>query len=146
MSSSKTTIDEMGVDIAPNKVGRVNFLIPTASNPEVYKVWDGYYTTILNKTYDANKEKYDKDHKALNFTLQLYPQEVSAVDIMPYVSNIYISKHVPHQDDILTARFYPRQQILYSKHTLDFKEFRASAQTPVYDGKITNARMEWIGR
>lgn len=146
MSSSKTTIDEMGVDIAPNKVGRVNFLIPTASNPDVYKVWDGYYTAILNKTYDANKEKYDKNHKALNFTVQLYPQEVSTVDISTYVSNIYISNHVPHQDDILTARFYPREQTLYSKPTLDFKEFVISSSTPVYPGKITNARMEWSGR
>ena len=136
----------MGVDIAPNKVGRVNFLIPTASNPEVYKVWNGYYTTILNKTYDSNKEKYDKNHKALNFTLQLYPQEVSVVNIMPYVSNIYISNHVPHQDDILTARFYPMKQILYSKPTLEFKEFRASDSTPVQEGKITNERMEWSGR
>lgn len=146
MSSSKTTIDEMGVDIAPNKVGRVNFLIPTASNSEVYKVIDGYYTTILNKTYNSNKEKYDKDHKALNFTVQLYPQEVSVVDIVPYVSNIYISNHAPHQDDILTARFYPRKQILYSKPTLEFKEFRVSSSTPVYRDKITNARMEWSGR
>lgn len=146
MSSSKTTIDEMGVDIAPNKVGRVNFLIPTASNQDVYKGWNSYYTAILNKTYDANKEKYDKNHKALNFTLQLYPQEVSAVDIMPYVSNIYISNHVPHQDDILTARFYPRKQTLYSKPTLEFKEFQVSSSTPVYPDKITNARMEWSGR
>ena len=146
MSSSKTTIDEMGVDIAPNKVGRVNFLIPTASNPEVYSVWGGYYTTILNKTYDSNKEKYDKDHKALNFTLQLYPQEVSVVDIIPYVSNIYISNHVPHQDDILTAKFYPRQKILYSKPALEFKKFSVSNSTPVRPGKITNARMEWSGR
>lgn len=136
----------MGVNIAPNKVGNVNFLIPTASNPDVYKVWNGYYTAILNKTYDANKEKYDKNHKALNFTLQLYPQEVSAADIIPYVTNIYISNHVPHQDDILTARFHPREQVLYSKHTLDFKEFMESTSTPSYSGKITNARMEWTGR
>lgn len=146
MSSSKTTIDEMGVDIAPNKVGNVNFLIPTASNQDVYKGWDGYYTAILNKTYDANKEKYDKDNKALNFTLQLYPQEVSVVDIAPYVSNIYISNHVPHQDDILTARFYPRKQTLYSKRALDYKKFMVSNKTPVYPDKITNARMEWSGR
>ena len=146
MSSSKTTIDEMGVDIAPNKVGRVNFLIPTASNPDVYKVWNGYYTTILNKTYDANKEKYDKNHKALNFTLQLYPQEVSVVDIIPYVSNIYISNHVPHQDDILTARFYPREQTLYSKPTLGFKEFGVSSSTTKHLSEIINARMEWSGR
>ena len=146
MSSSKTTIDEMGVDIAPNKVGNVNFLIPTASNPDVYKGWDSYYTAILNKTYDANKEKYNKNHKALNFTLQLYPQEVYVADIVPYVSNIYISNHVPHQDDILTARFYPRTQPLYNKHTLDYKEFHASTSTPEYSGKITNTRMEWSGR
>lgn len=136
----------MGVDIAPNKVGSVNFLIPTASKPDVYMGWEGYYTTILNKTYDANKEKYDKNHKALNFTVQLYPQEVTSVDILPYVSNIYISNHVPHQDDILTARFYPREQILYSKHTLDYKKFNVSSSTPVYPGKIKNARMEWSGR
>lgn len=136
----------MGVDIAPNKVGRVNFLIPTASNPDVYKVSGSYYTTILNKTYDANKEKYDKNHKALNFTVQLYPQEVSVVDIMPYVSNIYISNHVPHQDDILTARFNPRKQTLYSKPALEFKQFGVSNSTPVYPDKITNARMEWSGR
>lgn len=136
----------MGVNIAPNKVGNVNFLIPTASNPDVYKGSYRYYTAILNKTYDANKEKYDKNHKALNFMLQLYPQEVSVVDIVPYVSNIYISNHVPHQDDILTARFYPREQPLYSKHALDYKEFTVSASTPVYEGKITNARMEWSGR
>lgn len=136
----------MGVDIAPNKVGRVNFLVPTASNPDVYKVFEGYYTTILNKTYDANKEKYDKDNKALNFTLQLYPQEVSAVDIMPYVSNIYISNHLPHQDDILTARFYPRKQTLYSKPALDFKRFSPSSSTPGYISKPTNVRMEWSGR
>ena len=146
MSSSKTTIDEMGVDIAPNKVGNVNFLIPTASNPDVYKGFNSYYTAILNKTYDANKEKYDKNNKALNFTLQLYPQEVSVVGIMPYVSNIYISNHVPHKDDILTARFYPRKQTLYSKHTLDYKKFNVSNSTPEYEGKITNARMEWSGR
>lgn len=136
----------MGVDIAPNKVGRVNFLIPTASNPDVYKAWNGYYTTILNKTYDANKEKYDKNHNALNFTLQLYPQEVSVADIAPYVSNIYISNHVPHQDDILTAKFYPREQPLQSKPTLEFKEFFVSRSTPVYPNKIINARMEWSGR
>lgn len=136
----------MGVDVAPNKVGNVNFLIPTASNPDVYKGWGGYYTAILNKTYDANKEKYDNNHKALNFTLQLYPQEVSVVGIMPYVSNIYISNHVPHKDDILTARFYPRERTLYSKHTLDFKKFMESNSTPVYEGKITNARMEWSGK
>lgn len=136
----------MGVDIAPNKVGDVNFLIPTASNPDVYKGWNNYYTTILNKTYDANKEKYDKDHKALNFTLQLYPQEVSVIDIIPYVRNIYISNHVPHQDDILTARFYPNKKILSCKHTLDFKEFIESSSTPVYQDKIKNARMEWTGR
>ena len=146
MSSSKTTIDEMGIDIAPNKVGNVNFLIPTASNPDVYKGWNSYYTAILNKTYDANKEKYDKNHKALNFTLQLYPQEVDVVDIIPYVSNIYISNHVPHRDDILTARFYPREQTLFSKHTLDFKKFMISTSTPAYSGKIINARMEWSGR
>nr|DAS47598.1 MAG TPA: hypothetical protein [Caudoviricetes sp.] len=146
MSSSKTTIDEMGVDIAPNKVGRVNFLIPTASNPEVYYTRLGYLTTILNKTYDANKEKYDKNPKALNFTVQLYPQEATMVDSFPCVSNIYISNHVPHQDDILTARFYPREQTLYSKPTLEFKEFGVSNSTPVYFGKITNARMEWSGR
>ncbi|MBF1638267.1 MAG: hypothetical protein HXO49_07020 [Prevotella sp.] len=146
MSSSKTTIDEMGVDIAPYKVGNVNFLIPTASNPDVYKAWNSYYTAILNKTYDANKEKYDKDHKALNFTLQLYPQEVSVVDIMPYVSNIYVSNHVPHQDDILTAIWYQTTHTLYSKHTLDYKDFNVSNSTPVYSGKITNARMEWSGR
>lgn len=136
----------MGVDIAPNKVGNVNFLIPTASNPDVYKAWGSYYTAILNKTYDANKEKYDKNHKALNFTLQLYPQEVSVDDIMPYVSNIYISNHVPHHDDILTARWYQTTRNLYSKHTLDYKEFHESTSTPVYPGKITNARMEWSGR
>lgn len=136
----------MGVDIAPYKVGNVNFLIPTASNPDVYKGFDSYYTAILNKTYDSNKEKYDKDHKALNFTLQLYPQEVSVVDIMSYVSNIYISNHVPHQDDILTARFYQTTHTLNSKHPLDYKEFNASNSTPVYAGKITNARMEWSGR
>ena len=146
MSSSKTTIDEMGVDIAPYKVGNVSFLIPTASNPNVYKGWNSYYTDILNKTYDANKEKYDKDHKALNFTLQLYPQEVSVVGIMQYVGNIYISNHVPHKDDILTARFHMTQHPLRSKHTLNYKEFNAATSTPVYEGKITNARMEWSGR
>lgn len=146
MSSSKTTIDEMGVDIVPYKVGNVNFLIPTASNPDVYKVWGGYYTTILNKTYNANKEKYDKNHKALNFTLQLYPQEVSEVDIIPLVSNIYVSNHVPHQDDILTARWYPTTHPLKSKPTLEFKKFNVSNSTPVYLGKITNARMEWSGQ
>lgn len=146
MSSSKTTIDEMGVDIAPNKVGRVNFLIPTASNPDVYKTSNGYYTTILNKTYDSNKEKYDKNHKALNFTLQLYTQEVDVVDITPYVCNIYISNHVPHQDDILTERFYPRERTLYSKHTLDYKEFYVSESSPAYSGNTRNARMEWSGR
>lgn len=136
----------MGVDIAPYKVGNVNFLIPTASNPDVYKANDSYYTAILNKTYDANKEKYDKDHKALNFTLQLYPQEVSVVYIIPYVSNIYVSNHVPHQDDILTARWYRTTHTLYSKHVLDYKEFHESNSTPIYEGKITNARMEWSGR
>lgn len=146
MSSSKTTIDEMGVDIAPDKVGRVNFLIPTASNPEVYYTYFGYLTTILNKTYDSNKEKYDKNHKELNFTVQLYPQEATMIDSFPYVSNIYISNHVPYQDDILTARFYPRKKPLYSKPALEFKEYRVSGSTPVYPGKITNARMEWSGR
>ena len=136
----------MGVDIAPNKVGNVNFLIPTASNPEVYYSSLGYLTTILNKTYDANKEKYDKNHKALNFTVQLYPQEASMADYLPRVSNIYISNHVPHRDDILTARFYPREQTLYSKPALEFKAYGISNSTPVYPGKITNARMEWSGR
>ena len=137
----------MGVDIAPYKVGNVNFLIPTASNPDVYKAWNSYYTAILNKTYDANKEKYDKDHKALNFTLQLYPQEVSAVDIMPYVSNIYVSSHVPHQDDILTARWYRTTLTpLNSKNPLDYKDFYESNSTPLYSGNIRNVRMEWSGR
>lgn len=146
MSSSKTTIDEMGVDIAPNKVGRVNFLIPSASNPDVYYSWNSYYTAILNKTYDSNKEKYDKNPKALNFTLQTYPQEVSVFDISPKVSNIYISRSVQHRGDILSVRFSPREQTLYDKPTLGLKNFKTSASTPAYVGKIRTLRMEWSGR
>lgn len=144
MSSSKTTISEIGDNLNPFNVGKCNFLIPTASNPDVYKGWGGYYTTILNKTYDANKEKYDKDHKALNFTLQLYPQEAAMLYGSPMVTNIYLSINHHDRDNIFVKLFYDRDTKIDTRPSLDYKLFKSA--TNVYPGKITNARMEWSGQ
>lgn len=146
MSSSKTTISEIGDNLNPWDVGRCNFLIPTASNPDVYYSWGGYYTTILNKTYDSNKEKYDKDHKALNFTLQLYPEEADVINFQPTVTNIYLSDNIHDRDNIFIKLFNTSTITFDTRPTLDYKDFHVSSKTPVYPGKITNARMEWSGK
>ena len=146
MSSSKTTISEIGDNLNPWDVGRCNFLIPTASNPDVYYGWGGYYTTILNKTYDSNKEKYDKNKNALNFTLQLYPQEADVINLKPTVTNIYLSDNHHDRDNIFVKLFNTKTIPIDTRPTLDYKEFHVSNSTPVYQGKITNARMEWSGR
>lgn len=144
MSSSKTTISEIGDNLNPWDVGRCNFLIPTASNPDVYYGWGGYYTTILNKTYDSNKEKYDKDHKALNFTVQLYPQEADMINNKPMVTNIYLSDDNHDRDNIFVKLFSTSTVPLDTRPSLDNKIF--FNKSSVYPGKITNARMEWSGR
>ena len=144
MSSSKTTISEIGDNLNPWDVGKCNFFIPLASNPDVYSGWGGYYTTILNKTYDANKEKYDKDHNALNFTVQLYPQEASMLYTSPTVTNIYLSDNQHDRDNIFVKLFGGRDSSIDTTHPLDYKRF-STAQT-TNTGKITNARMEWSGR
>lgn len=143
MSSSKTTISEIGDNLNPWDVGKCNFFIPLASNQDVYKGWNGYYTTILNKTYDANKEKYDKDHKALNFTAQLYPQEAVMLSNVPLVTNIYLSDNHHDRDNIFVKLFGVRDASIDTRPALDYKMFLNRA--PVYPGKITNARMEWSG-
>lgn len=144
MSSSKTTISEIGDNLNPWDVGKCNFFIPLASNQDVYKGWGGYYTTILNKTYDANKEKYDKDHKALNFTVQLYPQEAVMLSDSPLVTNIYLSDNHHDRDNIFVKLFSGRDSSIDTRPTLDYKRFLN--KTSVYQGKITNARMEWSGK
>jgi hypothetical protein len=125
-------------------VGKCNFFIPLASNPDVYKGWNGFYTTILNKTYDANKEKYDKDHKALNFTVQLYPQEAVMFSDSPWVTNIYLSDNIHDRDNIFVKLFHGRDGSIDTRPALDYKRFLI--KTSVYPGKITNARMEWSGQ
>lgn len=141
MSSSKTTISEIGDNLNPWNVGRCNLFIPLASNPDVYLGWGGYYTTILNKTYDSNKEKYDKDPKALNFTVQFYPQEAAMLDTSPWVTNIYLSINSHDRDNIFVKLFHDRDSRFETRPVLDYKSFSAS-QLPHTD-KITNARMEW---
>lgn len=143
MSSSKTTISEIGDNLNPWDVGKCNFFIPLASNPDVYKGWDGYYTTILNKTYDANKEKYDKDHKALNFTVQLYPQEAEMLSHTPLVTNIYLSNNTHDRDNVFVKLFSGRDNRIDVRPALDYKRFLN--KTSLYPGKITNAIMEWSG-
>ena len=144
MSSSKTTISEIKDNLKPWNVGKCNFYIPLASNPDVYRGWDGFYTTILNKTYDANKEKYDKDHKALNFTIQLYPQEADMFTASPRVTNIYLSNNIHDRDDIFVKLFNGRDGDINTRPMLGYKRFLNMTQT--YTGKITNARMEWDGK
>ena len=144
MSSSKTTISEIGDNLNPWDVGKCNFFIPLASNPDVYKGWSGYYTTILNKTYDANKEKYDKDHKALNFTVQFYPQEAAMFSDSPTVTNIYLSDNHHDRDNVFVKLFSGRDSSFDTRPALDYKVFFATPST--HTGKITNARMEWSGR
>lgn len=144
MSSSKTTISEIGDNLNPWDVGKCNFFIPLASNQDVYYGWGGYYTTILNKTYDSNKEKYDKDHKALNFTVQLYPQEAAMLYAPPLVTNIYLSNDIHDRNNIFVKLFGSRDFSIDTRHVLDYKNFLTSASA--YQGKITNARMEWSGR
>ena len=146
MSSSKTTISEIGDNLNPWDVGRCNFFIPLASNPDVYRGWGGYYTTILNKTYDTNKEKYDKDRKALNFTVQLYPQEAEMLSDSLRVTNIYLSNNHHDRDNIFVKLFSGRDAGVDTRPPLDYKVFGISSSTPVYPNKITNARMEWSGR
>lgn len=146
MSSSKTTISEIGDNLNPWDVGKCNFFIPLASNQDVYKGWGGYYTTILNKTYDANKEKYDKNNKALNFTVQLYPQEADMINTPPTVTNIYLSNNHHDRDNVFVKLFNTDTIYVDTRHTLDYKKFGVSGSTPIYPGKITNARMEWSGQ
>ena len=141
MSSSKTTISEIGDNLKPWEVGKCNFFIPLASNPDVYLGWGGYYTTILNKTYDANKEKYDKDPKALNFTLQFYPQEAAMFSDSPWVTNIYLSDNIHDRDNIFVKLFGDRDESVDTRPALDYKRFNTKQQT--HTGKITNARLEW---
>lgn len=154
MSSSKTTIYEMGNNITVGDTGRVAILIPMASDPEVFKSNFGYVTSKLNKTYDANKEKYDKDHKALNFTLQTYPKE--AMLLQYKVRNVYtpggpeVSPSSPWRIEYKKL-FQKNISSIYDATwsnllPLDYKVFGVSNSTPVYPGKITNARMEWSGR
>lgn len=144
MSSSKTTIREIGDNLNPWNVGKCNFFIPLASNPDVYKGWGGYYTTILNKTYDANKEKYDKNNKALNFTVQLYPQEAAMLSDSPLVTNIYLSNNHHDRNNIFVKLFYSRDSGIDTRPAIDYKRFLNKTST--YPGKITNARMEWSGQ
>ena len=146
MSSSKTTISEIGDNLNPWDVGKCNLLIPTASNPNVYYGFNGYYTTILNKTYDSNKEKYDKNRKMLNYTIQLYPQEADVVNLQPTVTNIYLSDNKHDRDNVFVKLFNTNTIPLDMRPTLGYKRFVISGSTPVYPGKITNARMEWSGQ
>lgn len=142
MSSSKTTISEIGDNLNPWDVGKCNFFIPLASNPDVYKGWNGYYTTILNKTYDANKEKYDKNPKALNFTVQIYPQEAAMLSSATFVTNIYLSDDKHDRNNVFVKLFGAgRDAGIDARPALDYKRF--SYTSPAQTGKITNARMEW---
>ena len=143
MSSSKTTISEIEDNLNPWDVGKCNFFIPLASNPDVYHGWNGYYTTILNKTYDSNKEKYDKDHKALNFTVQIYPQEAAMLSDSPLVTNIYLSNNHHDRNYQFVKLFYGRDSGIDTRPALDYKRF--FNKTSIYPGKITNVRMEWSG-
>lgn len=143
MSSSKTTISEIGDNIRPWDVGKCNLFIPLASNPDVYYGWGGYYTTILNKTYDANKEKYDKDHEALNFTVQLYPQEAVMLTHSLVVTNIYLSANHHDRDNIFVKLFRDRDSFVDIRPALDYKLFLN--RTSAHLGKITNTRMDWSG-
>lgn len=144
MSSSKTTISEIGDNLNPWDVGKCNFFIPLASNPDVYNGWDGYYTNILNKTYDSNKEKYDNDHKALNFTVQFYPQEAVMLSNSPQVTNIYLSDNIHDRNNVFIKLFFTRSIPLDTRPALDYKRFFATPSSAF--GKITNARMEWSGK
>lgn len=141
MSSSKTTISEIEDNLNPWDVGKCNFFIPLASNPDVYRGCNGYYTTILNKTYDANKEKYDKDPKALNFTVQFYPQEAVMISDSPRVTNIYLSDNIHDRDNIFVKLFHSRDSDIDTRPALDYKRFNTTTSTNT--GKITNERMEW---
>lgn len=154
MSSSKTTIYEIGNNLTVGDTGRVAILIPMASDPEVFKSNFGYITSKLNKTYDSNKEKYDKDNKALNFTLQFYPKEAKLLNRS--VNNIYmpdgpeVSPSSPWRNEYKKL-FQKNISSVYDATwtnllPLDYKVFRVSSSTPVYGSKITNARMEWSGR
>lgn len=146
MSSSKTTISEIGDSLNPWDVGRCNFLIPTASNPDVYYSWGGYYTTILNKTYDSNKEKYDKNRKALNFTLQLYTQEADVINFQPTVTNIYLSDNIHDRNNVFVKLFNTSTIPIDTRPTLDYKNFQISEPAPAYSGNTRNVRMEWSGQ
>lgn len=152
MSSSKTTIYEMGNNLTVGDTGRVAILIPMASDQEVFNSNFGYITSKLNKTYDTNKEKYDKDHKALNFTLQIYPKE--AMLLNRSVINMYtpggpeVSPSSPWRIEYKKL-FQKNISSIYDATwsnllPLDYKVFKNT--TPTYPGKITNARMEWSGR
>lgn len=153
MSSSKTTIYEIGNNLTVGDTGRVAILIPMASDPEVFKSNFGYITSKLNKTYDSNKEKYDKNNKALNFTLQIYPKE--AMLLNRKVMNTYtpegpeVSPSSPWR--IEYKKLFQKNISSFYDATwsnllpLDYKVFIVSSSTPVYQGKIANARMEWSG-
>ena len=154
MSSSKTTIYEIGNNITLGDTGRVAILIPMASDPEVFQSNFGYITSKLNKTYDGNKEKYDKDPKALNFTLQIYHKE--AMLLNRNVMNVYspggaeVSPSSPWRIEYKKL-FQKNISSIYDATwsnllPLDYKVFRVSNSTPVYQGKIKNAKMEWSGR
>ena len=154
MSSSKTTIYEIGNNITVGDTGRVAILIPTAYDPEVFQSNFGYITSKLNKTYDANKEKYDKNHKALNFTLQLHMNE--AMLERHSVMNMYspggpeVSPSSPwrieykklFQKNISSIHDATKSKLI----PLDYKKFMISNSSPAYSGNIRNARMEWSGR
>ena len=144
MSSSKTTISEIGDNLNPWDVGKCNFFIPLASNPDVYLGSGGYYTNILNKTYDSNKEKYDKDHKALNFTVQIYPQEAIMLSDSPRVTNIYLSDNIHDRNNVFVKLFHTSSIPIDTRPSLDYKRFLNT--TPPYQGKIKNVRMEWSGQ
>lgn len=143
MSSSKTTISEIGDNLNPWDVGKCNFFIPLASNPDVYLGYNGYYTNILNKTYDSNKEKYDKDHKALNFTVQIYPQEAVMLSDSPMVTNIYLSDNIHDRNNVFVKLFSTRSIRIDTRPALDYKRFLYTS--PASIGKIKNVRMEWSG-
>lgn len=144
MSSSKTTISEIGDNLNPWDVGKCNFFIPLASNPDVYRGWNGYYTTILNKTYDANKEKYDKDPHALNFQVQFYPQEAVMLSDSPWVTNIYLSNNTHDRNDVFVKLFFNNFIAIDTRPAIDYKRFLATPSEST--GKITKAKMEWSGK
>lgn len=145
MSSSKTTISEIGDNLNPRYLGKCNLFIPLASNPDVYYGGNGYYTTILNKTYEANKEKYDKDPKALNFTVQIYPQEAAMFSSATMATNIYLSDNIHDRDNIFVKLFGgSRDSGVDTRPSLDYKRFSFTLQPHI--GIIKNARMEWSGQ